>query len=395
MWVEKHRKTWRIREELPDGRKIDLKTGFLTKSAADDALILMKAEQLLGTALVPRGGERTLRQFCTQWWEYVEETYTKVRTRESIEGVMDRYIIRMLGDYKLRELEESPALVQRWVKDMMRGRTKVPKPKPLSAKTIRNAHGLLSQLMSVAIDDRLIRSNPCAKTWLPDEEDTEQYYMTPAEADRLIAALPEHWRPLVLFLLATGCRFSEARGLRAKNLDVLARKVRILKKTVEDRHGHFHDEDPKSRRGRRTISFTAKVAETLIPLAMADDDRERRIFLGPRGGIPRHKDFYKVWNQARDDAGLKDLRVHDLRHTHVAWLIAAKIPLSAISRRLGHKSISVTDDIYGHLMEEVNEQIVAALDDAMEVIDMGGIWGETAEDEDRSEPVDADEDRAK
>lgn len=389
MWVEKHRDVWRIRDTI-GGRKVDLATGYATKTAAKDAMAVMRSEALRGDALVPRGRERTIGQFCEDWWSDVGPTYTRVRSNETLSSRMERYIIRLIGTLTLGEVEESPALVQRWVNDLSAGRTKPKRgaPRKLAPKTVRDAHGLLYQILDVAVRDRLIRANPCASTRLPEHEHEEMWFLTPAEADRLVAATAAHWRPHILFLLATGCRFSELRGLRAKNLDVLERRVRIVKKTIEDRHGQFHDEDPKSKRGRRSLRFPARVAEVLIPLAMVDDDRERRIFLGPRSGMIRNKDFYeKVWNPATVAAGLKGLTPHDLRHTHVAWLIAGGVPMSAISRRLGHKSAAFTDDQYGHLLDEVDERLVASLDDVMSIIEMGGIGGETVAEEDRPEPA--------
>lgn len=389
MWVEKHRAVWRIRETIGNS-KVTLKSGYLTKTAAKDAMAIMKADQLRGDGLVPRGRERKVSKFCEDWWADVGETYTRVRSNETIYANMERYIVRLIGELTLGELEETPALVQRWVNDLLAGRTKPKRgrPRPLAPKTVRDAHGLLSQLMDVAVRDKLIKANPCKHTRLPDKVYEEMWFLTPAEADRLVAATAEHWRPHILFLLATGCRFSEMRGLRAKNLDVLARRVRILKKTVEDNSGNFHDEDPKSKRGRRTLGFPARVAEVLIPLALADEDRERRIFLAPRGGMIRHKDFYAdVWNPATEAAGLSGLTPHDLRHTHVAWLIAGGVPMSAISRRLGHMSMAFTDDQYGHLLDEVDERLVASLDEAMSIIEMGGDGGESVAEEARREPT--------
>lgn len=378
MWVEKHRKVYRIRD-LVAGKQITVATGYATKSAAKDAMAILKAEELTGAGTVPRGGEKLFGDYLAQWWADREQTYTKLRSRESTKGVLDRYLDSMLGHLTLAEVE-SPLVVQRWVNDLMAGRTEVRNPRPLSATTVRNAHGLLFQVLQDAVVTyKLIRSNPCVRTRLPEAIATEMRFLTPSEADRLIAALPPHWRPLVLFLLATGCRWGEAIGVRAKDLDVLARKVTILRKTIEI-NGRFVDEEPKSKRGRRTVRFPKRIAQVLVPLAMADDDRERRIFLGPRGGMISHKRFYPVWRKALAEASLTGVRVHDLRHSHVAWLIAYNVPLSAISRRIGHKSIAVTDDRYGHLLDEVDERLVKGLDEAMTVIDMGGKWGETSDD---------------
>ncbi|MEU7573287.1 tyrosine-type recombinase/integrase [Micromonospora sp. NPDC049240] len=74
-----------------------------------------------------------------------------------------------------------------------------------------------------------------------------------------------------------------------------------------------------------------------------------------------------MWLTAVAAAGVEGLRFHDLRHSHVAWLLSAKEPpsLTAIQRRLGHASITVTSDRYGHLVLAVDERIAAALDAAL------------------------------
>ncbi|GHJ13572.1 tyrosine-type recombinase/integrase [Micromonospora sp. AKA38] len=74
-----------------------------------------------------------------------------------------------------------------------------------------------------------------------------------------------------------------------------------------------------------------------------------------------------MWLTAVAAAGVEGLRFHDLRHSHVAWLLSAKEPpsLTAIQRRLGHASITVTSDRYGHLVPAVDERIAAALDAAL------------------------------
>jgi integrase len=68
-----------------------------------------------------------------------------------------------------------------------------------------------------------------------------------------------------------------------------------------------------------------------------------------------------VWRPATVRAGLDGLRWHDLRHTHVAFLIEAGVHVKAIQSRLGHSSISTTLDVYGHLFEGIDEAAAAAL----------------------------------
>lgn len=386
MWVEKHRKIWRIRD-LVDGKQVTVSPvgGYDTKTAAKDAMSTMRAEQITGTGVVPRGGERLMGDFLTEWWGDQESTYEKVRSKSSIEGVMERYIRRMLGSLTLDQI--TAVIVQRWVNDLTAGRTKVRSPRPLAAKTVRNAHGLLHQILDAAVlKYKLIRHNPCELTKLPEDYGAEMRFLTHAEAERLVMAIPEHYRPLIVFLLGTGVRWAEALGLRVKNVDVLARKVTILKQTTE-LAGRFHDEDPKSKRGRRTLTLPATALDAVIPLVVLDgvqDDRERRIFLGPRGGMIRREKFYKIWHTATAAAGVEGLRIHDLRHTHISWLISAGVPLTAISRRAGHASIAITSDRYGHLLDEVDERLVDAAEKALSLIDLGGKVGR---DEPRQAPV--------
>ena len=78
------------------------------------------------------------------------------------------------------------------------------------------------------------------------------------------------------------------------------------------------------------------------------------------------------WLKIRDAAGLEGVRPHDLRHTLAGLLISASVPLTAVQRLLGHSSIKVTSDMYGHLMPEVHAAIVATISGAL----TRGPWGE-------------------
>ncbi len=82
-----------------------------------------------------------------------------------------------------------------------------------------------------------------------------------------------------------------------------------------------------------------------------------------RGQFLRRGSFCRIWRAAVDSTVGRPFRLHDLRHTHAAWLIAAGEHPKAIQQRLGHGSISVTLDRYGHLMEGLDEGAADMLDD--------------------------------
>ena len=143
----------------------------------------------------------------------------------------------------------------------------------------------------------------------------------------------------------------------------LSRQLRA-KHMMRDHHlGH-----PKTPRSRRTITIAPTVAALLekrIEGRPADD-----FVFTSRTGLPLHNgDFYThVWRKlmtAMAAEGLAPFRFHDLRHTHVAWLIAGGAPLPHIQARLGHESITTTIDTYGHLLPAGDELISRIIDTAL------------------------------
>ncbi|EEP73543.1 integrase [Micromonospora sp. ATCC 39149] len=368
VWIEKNGPVYRIRD-LVRGKKVTIQTGYPTKTSAKNAMVQFRAEQLQGNALMPRGGQITLADFVGEWWPSYEKTLKP--TAVNSEGNRIRnHLLPILGHLTLDELDGQ--VTQQWVNDLEAGVGPWPEStrgrrKPLAAKTISNCHGLLHTICGAAIAAKRIRLNPCSSTMLPRREPKEMKFLSDPEIGRLITALPPHWRPLVMLLVATGLRWGEAIGLRAGRVDLLAARPRLT--VVEQLQelastGELVFQSPKTAKGRRTVSFTTKVALLLTPL-IAGKKSDEVVFTAPKGGMVRTRNFRRIWVKACEEAGLPGLRIHDLRHTHAAILISAGRPLSAISRRLGHSSIAVTDLLYGHLREEVDEGILAAIEEAM------------------------------
>lgn len=380
MWVEKNGRTYRIRDKLGED-KVTVKSGFATKTAALDHMTGLKADKLRGKALVHRGGEVQLNDWLDDWWPSYE-TGLKPSARISAEGILNRYVRPMLGGHELDDITR--LAVARWVGDLRAGRTHVAKPRPLARKTIANAHGLLHKVMAEAVEAKLIGENPCRKTKLGQKEHHEMVFLTEQQAEAIVRAMPQHYRPLVLFLLGTGCRWAEGIGLRVKDIDLLERRVTINKSLQELRdHAGFVEVEPKTAHSRRSLKITLDLALAMTAL-IADKRPGDRVFLAPRGGNVRYRPFWERWDKARDLAGVPGCRIHDMRHTHAAWLIASNIRggLTAVQRRLGHSSIRVTSDLYGHLMPEVDDDIMAALDARMPAT----IWGAN---NDQADPADA------
>ena len=235
-------------------------------------------------------------------------------------------------------------------------------------KTVLNAWGVLTHMLKQAAADGLIPRSPTVgvrPSRQTSHEDVEHRYLTQAEFWHVLDATPEHWRPLIMFLAGTGCRWGEASALTVGDVDLAAMTVRIVKAEKQDPEhpGRTIIGPTKSRKSRRTVTLPAEVCAMLAPI-MAGRKRTDRLFLAPRGGPVRHRTFYvDLWIKTiLKRAELEDPqpRLHDLRHSHVAWLIAAGAQLPVIQARLGHEKITTTIDTYGHLLPDIQRAAAEA-----------------------------------
>lgn len=238
-----------------------------------------------------------------------------------------------------------------------------------SDKTVLNAWGVLTHMLKLAAQDGKIPRSPTVGVSPPrltEHERTEHRYLTHAEFFAVYEATPDHWKPLIMLLAGTGMRWGEAAALTVGDVDLETKTVRVTKAEKQDpEHPSRTIVGPtKSRKGRRTITLPNEVCADLEPLL--DRKRNERLILPPRGGPLRHRTFYRhVWlRQSLAKSGIREPypRLHDLRHSHVAWLLAAGTQLPVIQARLGHEKVTTTIDTYGHLLPDLQRAAAEAAD---------------------------------
>lgn len=212
--------------------------------------------------------------------------------------------------------------------------------------TIQNKHGFLSGALKRAVADGHLAGNPCEGVRLPRTEKPEMVFLTGSEFQALKAAFSDHYKPLVEFLVSSGCRASEALALRPSDVDREGGTVRINRAWKRAGSG-YELGPPKTRRSVRTINVPKSV------LAQLDYSHEW-VFVGTNSRPVRLYSWRaNVWYKSLAKAKAKGLekspRIHDLRHTCASWMIQAGVPLPVIQEHLGHESIKTTVDCYGHL----------------------------------------------
>lgn len=197
----------------------------------------------------------------------------------------------------------------------------------------------------------MVRS-PCRRVSLPKIERTEMRFLSIEEVESLSAAIDPRYRVFVLAGAYTGLRPGELAARRIERLDILRRQLRV-------------EEPLKTPAARRTVSFPAFLADELAAHLATNSNTGGLLFAAPEGGLLRLNLFRRrSWYPAVRASVGEPMRPHDLRHTHVALLIAAGEDPYIISQRLGHASIRTTYDVYGHLFEGRDRNAADALEEA-------------------------------
>jgi len=182
----------------------------------------------------------------------------------------------------------------------------------------------------------------------------------------IAGAIQPRYRLLVLLATFAQLRFGELVALRRRSTDLDVMELRVSHATAEMQDGTLVDDDPKSLAGKRPISLP-RALRTDIELHLgryAEAGPTGRLFVGPQGGIPRRRNFNRVWKQALAVANVKTdpgLHLHDLRHTGSNWSAQSGATLKELMARIGHSSTRAAM-IYQHATRERDEAIADALD---------------------------------
>ena len=182
------------------------------------------------------------------------------------------------------------------------------------------------------------------------------------EVRALVDATPDYWKPLVALLATSGLRISEAFGLRRRDIDLSSGTVTVRQGVVEVQ-GKLIVTTPKSRASRRTVKLLPWVVAMLDdhPLPMSPDGL---VFTQPLEGAPLSRTWFnrRVLKPAAKRAGIQPLpSAHDLRHTAGAIASKGGMHPMAVKEMMGHSSIRVTYDIYGHLFPTMHAAGIRAV----------------------------------
>lgn len=350
---DEKRGTWTVRYRTPDRRQT-MQRGFKTKRDAQAWWSEQETAMNKGTFTRPSEGKITVEELVTDWLER-RRPLIRPTTYRNLEASARLRVVPKWGKRQAASLRKTE--VQSWAASMNRS-------------TASHAMQVLRGALGDAVDDRRIPSNPAQGIELRERGAKARVYLSHGQvADLLDAVAPEH-RTLVELLAYTGVRWGEAAALRVSDVDMLRRRISITKQAVQI-GGKFHENEPKTKKGTRTVSFPRSLSGALSD-QMNGKGRDELLFPNPHPSktarppfYRRRPDPYTGWLQvAIDRADLPRFTVHDLRHTAASLAVSAGANVKVLQRMLGHSSAAMTLDTYADLFDHDLDSVSDALDAA-------------------------------
>jgi integrase len=307
--------------------------------------------------------------------EWMASEKRKPKTTQNYKAMYKYYLGPAFGEALLSSLQ--PRVMQAWVNEMVED--------GYSSATIRLCRAILSACFKYALDNEMLRKFPLTRVKIPPKADREPNVLEADEARRVMDAAREVPQGIfAAFMLWAGTRPNEACGLQWKDINwekgsvtICRDIVRLIGDKKKRIKGHWEFDTVKNESGVRTIkmpqSFFAwlkehKTAQLELRLKAGRFWQDYDLVFTNYAGEPLSEDQYTtLWRTVLVKAELPAERVkmrpYDARHTMASlMLVNPKIPLKAVSRRLGHKRTATTSDIYQHVLKSVEEVAVEELE---------------------------------
>ncbi len=230
--------------------------------------------------------------------------------------------------------------------------------KGLDPSTVRNHLMPLRVIFRRKLARGVVSINPTAGLELPAVEGRRERVASPAEAERLLGALPFPDRAVWATAMYAGLRSGELQALEWSNVDLATGIIRVEQSYDPKCHEYVA---PKSKAGRRRVPIPAILRDVLVEHRMNGDG------VGLVFGRAAERPFANTVIRDRAlrswrTAGLDPIGLHECRHTCASVWIAAGVNAKAITTFMGHANISTTYDLYGHLMPGGEDDAVVLID---------------------------------
>lgn len=345
----------------PDGKRQRRVFYGDTRDKAAEAMADALAGHRRGELADP--GRITVAEYLQRWLEHIKPS-VELRTWVGYESHVRLHISPLLGAKLLRELK--PVHLQ----DLYTNRLAAGK----APRTVHHSHTIFHTALAQAVEWQLLNRNPAEVARPPKAPKTVHRFLDFDEAKRLISALEgDDFGPMLMVAMLTAVRSGELRALRWADLDLSTGQAVITQSVWYPKGGARFKTSTKSDRHRQVV-----ISEDI--LAFIRQHRTRQLARRLKAGVWHDHDLVFCRSDGRpldhqapldrlraalNRAGLPPIRLHDLRHSAASLLLALGVPIKDVSEILGHSSIAITADLYGHLVPGAQQRAADRLSNAL------------------------------
>jgi len=305
----------------------------------------------------------TLSEFLDDWL-VIKKSTRRYSTWLHYHWLVHRYINPDLGNIRLSNLRADH--IQGLINQLLKSGTGI--------YTVRKVHDILKCALHQAVKQDIIMRNPANLVDSPPKPHREMTILTESQTSQLLVAAKSHRLEALFHLaIATGLRESEVLGLKWSDLDWLKRTLKVERQLERPRGEGVQFSAPKTAFGKRSIKLGGKTIEILRKhaerqqaerIAAGETWKEYDLIFPTSVGTPiDQRSFLRTFKLFLKHAGLPPIRFHDLRHTSASLMLNHDIPVIIVSRRLGHARASITSDVYGHLLPNMQDEAAEMIDE--------------------------------
>lgn len=368
------KRSWQIFLEMPrtkDGRRRQ-KTVTVrgTKRQAEAELMRMTNEVATGAFVEPT--RMTLSTFLDRWLADSAAIRVSAKTFERYDEITRKHLIAALGPIRLVDLR--PLHIQEYYAAALRS-GRLDGKGGLSAQTVLHHHRVLREALHQAVRWQLLARNPADAVEPPKPSRREMQVLDETETAEVLAAIQDSRLRLAVFVaVTTGLRRGEVLALRWNDIDLAEQRIHV-NRTVEQTKREIRVKEPKTAKGRRTVTIPPvlvkelkryRAAQLKLRLQVGPEfNKDGLLFYNERGTLWRPSALTRAFSRVMTRLGGKYVRLHDLRHSHATQLLRHDIHPKIVQERLGHSSFKLTMDTYTHVIPSLQEHAADEVDAAL------------------------------
>lgn len=342
--------------------------GYRTRALAQAALRRVLGEIESGRVVSPQG---TVGEFLVTWLDtYTRSGKVKRSTAATYADHVHKHLVPRIGHVPLAKL--TPEHVARLYADLLTsGEVRHKSGRGLSPKTVRNIHQTLNKALGDGVKFGKVSRNVTDAVDLPRYERPELQAWTVAELQHFLAHTAEegdYLLPVWYLLASTPLRRGEVCGLRWTDVDLVEGLVTVRNTRLEVQGDVFED-SPKSRRARRTLALDTAAVMALASLRNSQEEaaevlggwRSEYVVTDLDGNPMVPESLTRRFYAAARRAGLRQIRLHSLRHTWASFALQEGTSVHVVAGRLGHADPGFTLRTYAPFMPSQDREAVEAL----------------------------------